>query len=499
MNFAHIRHWFFCVLVLVCLAAPLAEAQSRTPPPKKPATQTNQQEANLEKAASSFEAGQALHQRGELEKAVGFYEQALKLDPALWQAEYQLAQAQLALQRIPAAREAITKVIETLQANSSVPELKPYLARAQTLRGEIALSETQFADASTAFRAAIEINAQNARAYAGLAEVAMREKNAAEAIRSAQSALENGDNTTATLALMGEALLVTGKAKDAVVYFSKVLEQEPKRAEILRARASAYTQSGEIPKAIQDLNASLSLENNLADSLRLAELYTRTKAFAEATEAYQQVLKDDPENNEARTALAVLLIDSGKSQEAIASLEELLKASPERADIRAQLAALYMPTSPDDALKQYLAAAKLKPEKLSYQLGAGSALVKLKRFPEAVELLRRLIAQNPEGETAYVAHTNLATSLFEMDDFANAAREFVWILNQQKERQRAAVTLYFLGICFDKLGDLEQAQKTYNQFLAIATPENQLEIDKVKLRLPALQRQLEKGQGKRKK
>ena len=298
---------------------------------------------------------------------------------------------------------------------------------------------------------------------------------------------------------MGEALLATGKANEAIVYFTKAVEREPERTDFLRARAMAYIQNNELAKAILDLTTSLSLENNIADKLRLAELYTSTKAFAEANTLYQQVLKDDPDNSEARTALAVLLIDSGKSGEAIASLEDLLKTAPERADIRAQLAALYMATAPGKALEQYLAAAKLKSEKLSYQLGAGTALVKLKRFSEAVEMLRRVIAQNPEGDTAYVAHTNLATALFEMDDFANAAREFLWILNQQKERKRAAVTLYFLGICFDKLGDLEQAQKAYNQFLANAIADNQLEIDKVKLRLPSLQRQLEKGQGKRKK
>ncbi|MFN8004789.1 MAG: tetratricopeptide repeat protein [Acidobacteriota bacterium] len=116
-------------------------------------------------------------------------------------------------------------------------------------------------------------------------------------------------------------------------------------------------------------------------------------------------------------------------------------------------------------------------------------------------MLRPLTGQNLREDLAYVATTNLATALFELDDFPNAARVFVRVLEFQQRRgdqKRAAITLYFLGICFDKLGDLEQALRAYEQFLSLASPENQLEVEKVKLRMPSLQRQLKEGKGKKK-
>ncbi len=490
------KHFF---ILLLLLSPVLAQPRKGTPPKTAAPATKSSDEQNADKATAAFEAGQNAHQRGELDKAVALYEQAAKLDATLWQADYQLATLHFSAQRYAAARTAIAKVIEALAA---APELKPYLARAQTLRGEIALAENQPAEAEAAFRATLELNATNARAQAGLAELALRNNQPAEAVKLAQDALSNGDNSAHTLGLLGEALLLTSKPQEAVAAFTQALQLEPKRAAFLLGRATAYALTNDEAKAIKDLTAALPLENNAATRLRLARLYASTKAFAEATTLYQQVLKDEPDNQEAQTALAALMVESGQSAEAIAALENLLKTSPDRADVRAQLAALYLPTSPDKALIQYLAANKLNPAALSYPVGAASAMVKLKRFSEAAALLRRVLEQNPKGdmagETAYVAHANLATALFELDDFANAAREFVWILNQQKERQRAAVTLYFLGICFDKLGDLEQAKKVYDQFLSVAGAENQLEIEKVKLRLPSLQRQLEKGQGKRK-
>src|SRR5205823_12518655 len=125
--------------------------------------------------------------------------------------------------------------------------------------------------------------------------------------------------------------------------------------------------------------------------------------------------------------------------------------------------------------------------------------VKLRRFEEAVGVLKQVLEQEPKDDLAYFAHTNLATALFELQDYASAAREYVWILERQRDQKRAAITLYFLGICFDKLGDYEQALKAYQQFLGLASADNQLEIDKVKLRLPSLERQIREGKGKRKK
>ena len=280
---------------------------------------------------------------------------------------------------------------------------------------------------------------------------------------------------------------------------NELLKLEPRNAASLRYRAEISLVRKDHSGAINDLRAAIVVEPRLQDRLRLAELYTRAKRYDEASTLYQQILKDEPTSNEARTGLAVMLLESGKAGEAIAQLEALLENEPKNAAIRAQLAELYLPKQPEKALEQYAAAAKLTPNNLSYQIGVGAALVKLRRFQEAVPALQRVLVENPKDEISYFAHTNLATALFELDDFANAAREFVWILNHQRERKRAAVTLFFLGICFDKLGDYEQALKAYEQFLSLATTENQLEIDKVKLRLPSLQRQIKEGKGIRKK
>jgi tetratricopeptide (TPR) repeat protein len=55
---------------------------------------------------------------------------------------------------------------------------------------------------------------------------------------------------------------------------------------------------------------------------------------------------------------------------------------------------------------------------------------------------------------------------------------------------------FFIAISYDNLGQYEDALKYYEEFLAKANPtENELEIEKVKLRLPSLRNQIKRGAG----
>jgi hypothetical protein len=75
--------------------------------------------------------------------------------------------------------------------------------------------------------------------------------------------------------------------------------------------------------------------------------------------------------------------------------------------------------------------------------------------------------------------------------------EYQWIVAAKPE---AVVAYYFIATAHDYLGEYPQALAAYEKFLAAADAgTNQLEIDKVKLRLPSLRRQIELGEGKKKK
>ncbi|MBK9706087.1 MAG: tetratricopeptide repeat protein [Acidobacteria bacterium] len=486
------------VLVLcVCVAMPVCAQVSKTAKKSPQANEAN----NQVKAAGIFEEGQNAHQAGDLNKAIDLYSQALKLDPMLWQAEFQKGNAYLSLKKCEEAKRSMVGAREMLSQFADSVDLRNIMVRINLMLGEIALAESKSDEAELAFRRAIELNPQSGRAHLSLAELLFTKGSYEEAVSEAKIAISNGEDGSGVYSMVGAGLVKSGKIEDATSYLHEALKRDPRSLVALNYRVEAMIAKKRFQDAITDLRASLAVDPRIQTKMRLAAVLSAIGGNDEAMKIYQEVLRTDPENTEARTAITSITIESGKGAEAIEQLEVLIKSQPERADLKAQLGDLYLAKQPEKALEQYAAASKIDPSNVKHLIGIGSALVKLRRFQDAVQTLRGVLSGAIKDDTAYFAHTNLGAALFELDDFPGAAKEFVWILNYQSSHndlKKIPVTLYFLGICFDKLGDYPQALKVYQQFLTMASSDNQLEIEKVKLRLPSLQRQIKEGKGKKK-
>lgn len=479
------------ILALVAVLAICGPAEGQT--------KSARAEDPAKKAASAFEAGQNAHQAGNLDEAIRLYTQALALDAGLWQAEFQRGAAYRSVGKLSEAKKSITGVLELLKEYADSPELRGIRARAQMMLGDIAAAEGRTGEAETAYRSVLELDPVNAGARAALSDLYLSTGKPADAAREAAEAIRAGEDSPGIFVIQAVALGAIGRTEDALASYGEALRREPDNSRALDGRSGLYLKLGRTAEAIADLRRLVSHDPRFKSVLAAA--LAETGGYDEAIGLYRSALESDGSNPEARTGLAALLIRAGREKEAIAELESLIKAEPNRADLQSQLGELYLASDPEKALAGYTAAAKIEPDKPGHLIGVGSALVRLKRYPEAIGALRKALSMNPGPKVEYFVHTNLATALFEMDDFANAAREFLWILKYQEgegNRKRAAISLYFLGICFDKLGDYEQALKAYQNFLSLAAPENQLEVEKIKLRLPSLQRQIREGKGKRK-
>src|SRR5262249_19536778 len=152
----------------------------------------------------------------DLQKAIELYSEALKRDPDLWQAEFQRGTAYLALNKFSEAKTSIIRVAEQIKQFADSPELKSISARIQTTLGEIALAESNAAEAEAAFRRALEFNPQSARAHSGLAELYLAKNKHEEAIVEAKAALAAGETRAATYLLLGIAQSLNGKFQDAL-------------------------------------------------------------------------------------------------------------------------------------------------------------------------------------------------------------------------------------------------------------------------------------------
>src|SRR5262249_38567950 len=102
------------IFIAICLAvsSTIAQQQRRGKPPAK--TAEVEEKDQSEKAAELFQAGQNAHQKGELEKAVELYGEALKHDPSLWQAEFQRGAVYFSLNRLAEAKASMLGTLKQL-------------------------------------------------------------------------------------------------------------------------------------------------------------------------------------------------------------------------------------------------------------------------------------------------------------------------------------------------------------------------------------------------
>ena len=176
------------------------------------------------------------------------------------------------------------------------------------------------------------------------------------------------------------------------------------------------------------------------------------------------------------------------------ALEKLLEKNPHSAMLLGRLGASYRTEDPARSLDFYRRAAEIQPDAPEYAVGYSAALVQARRFPEAVQILKQVVKVSPDN---YAAHANLAIALYEAKLYPQAIAEYEWILTNKPD---AVVAHYFIATAHDYLGEYPEALASYEKFLSLADAKtNQLEIEKIKLRLPTLQRQIKLGEGVKKK
>src|SRR6476659_1516358 len=190
-----------------------------------------------------FERGQSAHARGEFEKALEFYEQALKVRPEFPEAEFQRGNALVSLSRFDEADAAFRRAI-TLKKNWSLP---------YSALGVLLMRRDKDEDAATVFQQALTIDPQDNVALRMLSEIRLRGGNPKEGLEFATRATHGQDAPASAWIGLAVAERANNNKAAARKILDKVLTDEPGNWAALLERADLLTDDKAFDLAIADL------------------------------------------------------------------------------------------------------------------------------------------------------------------------------------------------------------------------------------------------------
>jgi tetratricopeptide (TPR) repeat protein len=432
-------------------------------------------------AIALFNKGQDAHETGDLKTAIDLYEKALKLIPDFPEAELQRGNAYQSLGDLDKAETAFRHAV-SLRADWSL---------AQANLGALLVRRNKIDDARPFLKRAVEIDAENTPAYVALSTLAIK-TNAPEAelkelykkIEYLAAASKTGGPVWSSKALLENALK---QKAAAAVSAKKALEIDPKNVTMLSLLASISLDTADAQQAAMQIAKIEALEPTAPElpSLKVRLLLSDGKND-EALKLIEAIKDPSKEILDIKAKiLAATSVDS-------AALEKQLEAEPRNIAILGRLCSVLRVSEPLRAMEFCRRASEAEPNNVNHAIGYGAAMLKAKLYGEAAALFQKLMVAAPDN---FTLRANLATALFELKRYNEAKVQFQWLVEKQPEN---VVAYFFLAVSYDQLAEYADAMANYQIFLRKADPKtNQLEIDKINLRLPVLQRQLDAGKGRK--
>ncbi|MFL6335998.1 MAG: tetratricopeptide repeat protein [Pyrinomonadaceae bacterium] len=433
-----------------------------------------------------FNRGQEAHAKKQFERALELYEEALQIKPDFAEAEFQKAAALVALQRLPEAEKSYRRSME-LRPTWAMPPAAFGLLLVRTNGRE--------KEAEPLLRRALELDAKNLTATVALAELRARAGDATESATLWHRATELKPGDASLWVSLARAELSAKDSASALKSFGRALEVDAANVDARLGRADLLISSGEKERALEDVRALEPLaKSDWKLAVAVANRYGLAGKKDDARRIYESLPAEARQSKEGRELDAALTdLPCEETPEARAALEQTITNDPKNAAALACLGKLERTHNPERSAELYRRAAEAEPRNVDLAVGYAAALVQLRKFAEAVGILERVIAVAPEH---YEAHANLAAALFELKLYNRAVSEYKWI---ERAKPELAVVHFFVAIAHDRLGEYEEALAEYETFLARADAGvNQLEIEKVNLRLPSLRNQIKRGEGAKK-
>ena len=256
-----------------------------------------------------------------LEKAIGFFQQAIDLDP-----NYALAYAGLgdahSIVPIYAGTPPKDDVPKALAAARKAVEIDDSLAEAHTSLANALVMNLPLATAEPEFRRAIELNPNYATAHQWFGECLFGEGRYPEALAELERAHELDPLSLIINASYGMALAGAGRTAEAIDQLHKAIDLEPNLIAAHSMLGQTFEAEGRLSEAIAEYDKVRELTPTPASYAVLAFAHAKAGRSAEARKILDELTSQSRDRYVGAYALAVVHLALGENEEGLRLLEK---------------------------------------------------------------------------------------------------------------------------------------------------------------------------------
>lgn len=200
---------------------------------------------------------------------------------------------------------------------------------------------------------------------------------------------------------LGQMQFTLNQYRMAVDSYEYALVIRPNDALTVQQKANCHFQLNEYRAAIEEYlqYSKLISGPHWQTWLFIGECYERLEQFPEAIQFYTRSLKEQPENFEALTGIAICLMDQDKFEDSLPFIRRALELRKDAAEGWVYLAeALIGTDKPDEALQAYLHSIRLDPDQPETYMAIGNICMDKEEFKLALEYYRQALELDDESD-----------------------------------------------------------------------------------------------------
>ena len=223
--------------------------------------------------------------------------------------------------------------------------------------------------------------------------------------------------------VLGQLYTVNHESQLAQQEFEAAQKIDPNSEDVALNLARLYGESGDLKRAIDTLKAVPEDDRTAKLSFALGAGYDQIKDTKDAVTAYQQAVDMDPDNLDAKRALAQALLSNNQLSDAEHAYQEIAAADPQDAQALVRIAECQRRQGHyEPALATLKKAQALSSDSDEILFNESLTYDALGRYAEATQVLQSLVTHSAKPDNHYSDSDKNNRSIF-LDRLANVERE----------------------------------------------------------------------------